>query len=157
MKRIFIFFLCFFIATALTACGTVSADVPVQVIADCVGSRLEEYAQLSAASDDYIRYCMKSDLSLYEEHLLLCPYAGSNYTEIGIFKLTAEADRDAACAELMRYLDFKQKNWDMRYRANDFVQIAHARVLMRGRYCFFAIVSDEARAAVEHAFVDALR
>lgn len=157
MKSVFIFFLCFALATALVSCNTVSADVPVQVIADRVGSQLEEYPQLSAASDDYIRYCMKSDLSLYEEHLLLCPYAGNNYTELGIFKLTADADRDAACAELKRYLAFKEENWDMRYRADDFVRVAHARVLVHGRYCFFAIVSDKARSAVEHAFTDALR
>lgn len=157
MKRLFVLCLAVCLLLPLAACQSIRDDVPVQIIADAVGSKIEGYANLSAASDDYLRYCMKSDLSLYEEHLLLCPYAGQVYNEIGIFKLTPDADREQALSELQGYLAFRTANWDMRYKADECAKVEHARILTRGRYCFFAILSDAERAAAEKAFAAALQ
>lgn len=157
MKRLLVLCLAVCLLLPLAACQRVRDDVPVQIIADAVGSKIEGYANLSAASDDYLRYCMKSDLSLYEEHLLLCPFAGHVYNEIGIFKLMPEADREQALSELQGYLDFRTANWDMRYKADECTKVEHARVLARGRYCFFAILSDAERTAAEKAFAAALQ
>lgn len=151
------FFLSLCMLCTLTACGSVRDDVPVQLIADAVGGKIDGYENLSPASDDYLRYCMKSDLSRFEEHLLLCPFAGNVYREIGIFKLAAGADRASALAELRGYLAFRAANWDMRYKAEECEKIKHARLVTRGRYCFFAILSDAERAAAEKAFADVLR
>ena len=100
---------------------------------------------------------MKSDLTLYEEHLLLCPFAGQVYNEIGIFKLMPDASREQALSELQGYLDFRTANLDMRYKADECAKAEHARVLVCGRYCFFAILSDAERAAAEKAFAAALQ
>ena len=61
MKRLLVLCLAVFLLFPLTACQRIRDDVPVQIIADAVGSKIEGYANLSAASDDYLRYCMKSD------------------------------------------------------------------------------------------------
>lgn len=156
MKRLLSLCLVCLLLPSLAACG-VRDDVPVQVIADTVGCKIEGYAHLSSASDDFIRYCMKSDLSLYEEHLILCPFSGSAYNEIGIFKLTPDADRSRALSELEAYLAFRKLNWDMRYNADECVKIEHARVVTCGRYLFFAVLSDSERAAAENAFRAALQ
>ncbi len=100
---------------------------------------------------------MKSDLSLYEEHLILCPFSGSSYNEIGIFKLTPDADRESALSEVRAYLAFRRANWDMRYNADECIKVEHARVISRGRYLFFAILSDAERNAAESAFCAALQ
>ena len=157
MKRLLVLCLAVFLLFPLTACQRIRDDVPVQIIADAVGSKIEGYANLSAASDDYLRYCMKSNLTLYEEHLLLCPFAGQIYNEIGIFKLMPDADRAQALSELQGYLAFRTANWDMRYKADECAKAEHARVLVCGRYCFFAILSDAERAAAEKAFAAALQ
>ena len=156
MNRLFSLCLVCLLLLSFAACS-VRDDVPVQVIADTVGCKLEGYAHLSPASDDFIRYCMKSDLSLYEEHLILCPFSGSAYNEIGLFKLAADADREEALSELDAYLAFRKSNWDMRYSADECVKIEHARVVSCGRYLFFAILSDAERTAAENAFRAALQ
>ena len=156
MNRLLSICLVCLLLLSFAACG-VRDDVPVQVIADTVGCKLESYAHLSPASDDFIRYCMKSDLSLYEEHLVLCPFSGSAYNEIGLFKLAPDADREEALSELDAYLAFRKTNWDMRYSADECIKIEHARVVSCGRYLFFAILSDAERAAAESAFRTALQ
>ncbi len=157
MKRLLSACLACLTLFSLAACGAVRDDVPVQVIADAVGSEVDGYTHLSPASDDFIRYCMKSDLSLYEEHLILCPFSGSSYNEIGIFKLTPDADRENALSEVRAYLTFRRANWDMRYNADECIKVEHARVISRGRYLFFAILSDAERNAAESAFRAALQ
>lgn len=157
MKRLLSLCLACLLLLSLAACQSVRDDVPVQVIADTVGCKIEGYTHLSPASDDFIRYCMKSDLSLYEEHLVLCPFSGSVYNEIGIFKLLPDADRASALSELETYLAFRKSNWDMRYNADECVKIEHARVVTCGRYLFFAVLSDAERAAAESAFRAALQ
>lgn len=157
MKRLL--FVCLVCLTlfSLAGCGAVRDDVPVQVIADAVGNAVEGYMHLSPASDDFIRYCMKSDLSLYEEHLILCPFSGSSYNEIGIFKLTPDADHEKALSEVHAYLAFRKANWDMRYNADECSKVERARVVSCGRYLFFTILSDAERTAAESAFRTALQ
>ena len=45
----------------------------------------------------------------------------------------------------------------MRYKADECAKAEHARVLVCGRYCFFAILSDAERTAAEKAFAAALQ
>ena len=157
MKRLLSVCLVCLTLFSLAGCGAVRDDVPVQVIADAVGNAVEGYMHLSPASDDFIRYCMKSDLSLYEEHLILCPFSGSSYNEIGIFKLTPDADREKALSEVHAYLAFRKANWDMRYNADECSKVERARVVSCGRYLFFTILSDAERTAAESAFRTALQ
>lgn len=157
MNKYLFSLIAFALLLCLQSCASVRNDVPVQLLADAVGEKIENFSNLSQASTDYIRYCMKSDLSLYDEYLILYPFSGTAYNEIGIFKLAADADGEKALSELEGYLDFKKKNWDTRYNADEYGKIESARIIRRGRYFLYTILSQAEREAAEKAFADALK
>lgn len=157
MKKYLSMLLALVLPFCLPSCESVRDDVPVQLLADAVGAKIEGFSHLSQASTDYIRYCMKSDLSLYDEYLILYPFSGTAYNEIGIFKLAAEADGEKALSEIDGYLNFRKKNWDTRYNADEYGKIESARIIRRGRYFLYTILSQAERDAAEKAFFDALK
>ncbi len=132
----------------LTACGQVNDAVPVQILADTLGKEIEGYENLGQASTDYIRYCMRSDLSLFEEYIVLYPFAGTVYNEIGIFKLKDASKNEEGTAEICRYLAFKRQNFDTRYRSDELSKIENAAIVCKGRYLLYTILSPKESQAV---------
>ena len=157
MKKCLSLLFALLLLLCLPSCESVRDDIPVQRLADAVGTKIEGFSHLSQASADYIRYCMKSDLSLYDEYLILYPFSGTAYNEIGIFKLAADADGEKALSEIEGYLNFKKKNWDTRYNADEYGKIERARIVRHGRYFLYTILSQAERDAAEKAFADALK
>ena len=153
MKRI-----CFLLlfGLLLTSCAQVNDAVPVQILADALGEEIRGYADLGQASSDYIGYCMSSDLALYEEYIVLYPFAGTVYNEIGIFKLKDTSQKEDGIAEVKRYLAFKKENWDTRYRSDEFSKIENAAVVCHGRYILYTILSPKESKAVCERFKQAL-
>ena len=135
-----------------TSCSQVNDAVPVQVLADALGEEIEGYTNLGQASPDYIGYCMQSDLSLYEEYIVLYPFAGTVYNEIGIFKIKDASKKKDSIAEVKRYLAFKKENWDTRYRGEEFSKIESAAVVCHGRYILYTILSLKESEAVCNRF-----
>lgn len=140
-----------------TSCSQVNDAVPVQILADALGEEIEGYTNLGQASPDYIGYCMQSDLSLYEEYIVLYPFAGTVYNEIGIFKLKDASKKDAGIAEIKRYLAFKKENWDTRYRKEEVSKIENADIVSSGRYLLYTILDPEESAAVCKHFIRELK
>ena len=103
------------------------------------------------ASRDYLEYCM-GDLEPFEEYIVLYPFAGTEYNEIGIFKIRADIDKQEAQTRLEKYLTFKRKNWDTRYKGDEFAKIENASITSCGRYVLYAILDDAERAAVSKRF-----
>lgn len=157
MKKCLSLLLALLLLLCLLSCESVREDIPVQLLADTVGTKIEGFSHLSQASTDYIRYCMNSDLSLYDEYLILYPFSGTAYNEIGIFKLAAGANGEKALSEIEGYLNFKKKNWDTRYNADEYGKIERARIVRHGRYFLYTILSQAERDAAEKAFSDALK
>ncbi|MBQ9133343.1 MAG: DUF4358 domain-containing protein [Clostridia bacterium] len=149
---------CLFMACLLlVSCGQVNDAIPVQILADALGEEIDGYKNLGQASSDYIGYCMSSDLSLYEEYIVLYPFAGTMYNEIGIFKLKDASEKETGIAEIHRYLAFKQQNWDTRYRSDEQSKIENASVVCEGRYLLYTILSPEESAAVTKRFEKELK
>ena len=157
MKKCLSMLLALLLLLCLPSCESVRDDIPVQLLADAVGAKIEGFSHLSQASTDYIRYCMNSDLSLYDEYLILYPFSGTAYNEIGIFKLAAGANGEKALSEIEGYLNFKKKNWDTRYNADEYGKIESARIVRCGRYFLYTILTTAERDAAEKAFSDALK
>lgn len=133
-----------------TACGSVRDDMPVQILAAALGEEIEGFENLTSASADYIRYCMGSDLSLYEEYVVLYPFSGTEYNEIGVFKLKNADDIGKGREELQKYLTFKKDNWDTRYNGEEFNKIETSRIQTCGRYLLYTILAtNEANAVTE--------
>ena len=149
MKRICI--LCT-VCFLLVACAPTNDAVPVQILADALGEKIQGYTDLGPASSDYIAYCMGSDLSLYEEYIVLYPFAGTVYNEIGIFKLKDRSRKEDGIAEIKRYLAFKKENWDTRYRKDELAKIDNASVVCIGRYLLYTILSPTESEAVRKQF-----
>ena len=84
----------------LSSCAMSEREIPIQVIADSVGACIEGYEHLSPASISSMQYCMKSDLSLYREYLILYPFSGTEYNEFGIFLLKDGAEKEKAKHEI---------------------------------------------------------
>ena len=141
----------------LSSCSKVKTEVPVQILAETVGKEIVGYENLTSASADYIRYCMQSDLSLYEEYVILYPFSGTRYNEFGIFKLKNNNDRAAAKAELEKYLAFKKENWDTRYNANEFSKIQSAKIFACEKYLLYTILSPEEANSVSKAFLQEVK
>lgn len=141
----------------LVSCGKINDAIPVQILADSLGKEIEGYENLGQASADYLGYCMSSDLSLYEEYIVLYPFAGTIYNEIGIFKLKDDSKKEEGIAEIERYLAFKKENWDTRYRGNEFTKIENATISAKGRYLLYTILSPEESEAVASRFKKELK
>ena len=77
MKKCLSLLLALLLLLCLLSCESVREDIPVQLLADTVGTKIEGFSHLSQASTEYIRYCMNSDLSLYDEYLILYPFSGT--------------------------------------------------------------------------------
>lgn len=151
-------FLCLLtVCLLLASCGQVNDAVPVQILADALGKEIDGYENLGQASSDYISYCMNSDLSLYEEYIVLYPFAGTVYNEIGIFKLKDASETEEGIAEIRRYLAFKKRNWDTRYRSDELSKIENAVVTCEGRYLLYTILNPDESQAVANRFEKELK
>ena len=132
-----------------SGCASYKNDVPVQLIATTLCKKIEGSENLAEASPDYIKYCMDSDLSLFSEYIVLYPFAGIEYNEIGIFKVKSLDDIKAATAEIDRYILFKKSNWDTRYLNDEFKKTDNSKPIICGNYIFYTILSkEESNAAI---------
>lgn len=154
MKRLFIAVM---ICLLLPSCASAQKDLPVQILGQTLGTEIENFENLGIASVDYLRYCMQSDLSLYDEYLVLYPFAGTEYKEIGIFKLKDASDKASAKTEILAYLAFKEKNWDTRYNGDEFSKIQNAKIIIGGRYILYTILAPEESDRVIRAFKAAIQ
>lgn len=154
MKKICLLLL---LCLLFNACAQVNDAVPVQILADALGKEIDGYENLSQASPDYIGYCMSSDLALYEEYIVLYPFAGTVYNEIGIFKLKDASGMENGIAEIKHYLAFKKQNWDTRYRRDELSKIENATIVCEGRYLLYTILSPEEGKAVCKRFKEELK
>lgn len=154
MKKVFIFvFACIFISS----CSTAKDTVPVQILAASLGNKINGFENMTEVSTDYIKYCMNSDLSLYSEYIVLYPFSGTEYNEIGIFKVKCEKSIEKGVAEVKNYLLFKKSNWDTRYMEDEFVKIENAEVCTLGKYILYAILNDGERENVIKTFEEILK
>lgn len=134
-----------------TACSAVKDDIPVQLLAMSIGKKINGFENLAEASSDYIKYCMNSDLSLYSEYIVLYPFAGTKYNEIGIFKVRDKGEIQNGIQEVEKYLLFKKSNWDTRYMGEEFEKIENAKVTAYGNYILYTILSEnEAKTAIKN-------
>ncbi len=134
-----------------TACSAVKDDMPVQLLAMSIGKKINGFENLAEASSDYIKYCMNSDLSLYSEYIVLYPFAGTKYNEIGIFKVRDKGEIQNGIKEVEKYLLFKKSNWDTRYMGEEFDKIKNAKVTAYGNYILYTILSEnEAKTAIKN-------
>lgn len=134
-----------------TACSAVKDDIPVQLLAMSIGKKINGFENLAEASSDYIKYCMNSDLSLYSEYIVLYPFAGTKYNEIGIFKMRHKEEIQNGIKEVEKYLLFKKSNWDTRYMGEDFDKIKNAKVTAYGNYILYTILSEnESKTAIKN-------
>lgn len=132
-----------------TSCSLVKDDMPVQLLAMAIGEKIEGFSNLAEASTDYIKYCMSSDLSLYSEYIVLYPFSGSKYNEIGIFKVRDKNNLQKGINEVNNYLKFKKSNWDTRYMGEEFKKIETAKIKSCGHYILYTILSEsESKSAV---------
>lgn len=147
MKKLcFLLVLCFL----FTACAAIKDDMPVQLLAMSLGEKIEGFENLAEASSDYIKYCMSSDLSLYSEYIVLYPFAGTKYNEIGIFKVRDKGEIQNGIKEVEKYLLFKKSNWDTRYMGEEFKKIENAKVTAYGNYILYTVLSEnEAKTAIK--------
>ncbi len=152
-KTIFIIALCIFI----TSCTTAKDTVPVQIIAEYIGTEINGFENLAEASEDYIKYCMKSELELYSEYIVLYPFAGNTYNEFGIFKVHKEDDIKRGIEEIRGYLAFKTENWDTRYMGSEFDKIKNAKVYSFGKYILYTILSPNDSKTANERFIYSLK
>ncbi len=132
-----------------SSCAMIKDDMPVQLLAMAIGEKIEGFENLAEASTDYIKYCMSSDLSLYSEYIVLYPFSGTKYNEIGIFKVRDKKDLQKGLKELENYLLFKKSNWDTRYMGDEFKKIETAQVKSCGHYILYTILSEnESKSAI---------
>ena len=148
MKKIFcIVILCIF----LTSCS-VKNDVPVQIIADALGEHISNFDNMAQASEDYMKYCMNSDLSMFSEYIVLYPFSGKKYTEIGIFKMQENEKTSDGIKILERYLNFKKQNWDTRYMGDEYAKIESAKITSCGPYILYTILDESESTKVSKEF-----
>ena len=141
----------------LMSCNSVKDDVPVQILAESLGKNITDFSNLSEASSDYIKYCMKSDLSLYSEYVVMYPFSGTKYNEIGIFKVKDQDSASDAAKELESYLMFKKSNWDTRYKGEEFSKIEHAKITTCGNYILYTILDEKEQENVIKQFQKELK
>lgn len=149
MRKFILFFLT--LLMLLPSCTKIRDDIPIQLLAQSVGEEIKGFENMAQASRDYLEYCM-GDLEPFEEYIVLYPFAGTEYNEIGIFKIRADIDKQEAQIRLEKYLTFKRKNWDTRYKGDEFAKIENASITSCGRYVLYAILDDAERAAVSKRF-----
>ena len=145
------------ICLLLASCSPIKDDMPVQILAAELSDEISGFENLTEASADYIKYCMKSDLSLYSEYIVLYPFAGTTYNEIGIFKVKNADDIDKGVKEVNNYLNFKKENWDTRYLGDEFKKIENAKITPFGQYILYTILSENESKDVIEEFKDELK
>ena len=145
------------ICIIIVSCSAPKDDIPVQILATTLGEKIDGFENLTQASDDYIKYCMESDLSLYSEYIVLYPFAGTEYNEIGIFKVDDANNTDEGIKEVEKYLMFKKSNWDTRYKNDEFSKIENAKITSCGKYILYTILSDAEMESVISAFKASLK
>ena len=146
-----------FLCAFLTSCTAVKDTVPVQILAASLGEEIEGFENLAEASTDYIKYCMSSDLSLYSEYIVLYTFAGTEYNEIGIFKVKNTSDTKAGAKEAERYLKFKKDNWDNRYRGDESKKIENAKVTVLCNYILYNVLEEKEASMVTKKFQSLLK
>ena len=127
---------------SLFACSDVRDDIPVQILSERLLENINGSENMSEASTDYIKYCMESDLGIYSEYIVLYPFAGKIYNEIGIFKVRDEKDVEKAVSEVKSYITFKTENWDTRYMGEEFEKIKNSEIVPLGKYVLYTILSE---------------
>lgn len=142
---------------AITSCAVAKDTVPVQILAACVGEEIDGFENLAEASTDYIKYCMSSDLSLYSEYIVLYPFSGTEYNEVGIFKVKDEGDVGDGKNEIEGYLKFKKDNWDTRYMGEEFNKIENAKVTSFGKYIMYTILNEDETKEATEKFIKTLK
>lgn len=154
MKRFFaiILFCC-----SLISCSAAKEDMPVQILAEKLGEEIDGFENLTEASSDYIKYCIGSDLSLYSEYIILYPFSGTVYNELGIFKVKDMNAVNEGIEEVKKYISFKKENWDMRYNSDEYKKIESANVTRFGKYILYTILDTEESKEVEKHFREELR
>ena len=133
----------FLVCLLLFSCSPVKTTVPVQIIAGCLKERIEGFEHLSEASEDYIKYCTQGDLSAFSEYIVLYPFSGEKYNELGVFKVSDTHNVDDGVSVIRKYLSFKKSNWDTRYNGDEYNKICNATITTQGKYILFTILSDE--------------
>ncbi len=145
-----------FICLLLVSCTAVKDDMPVQILASELGEEINGFKNLAEASTDYIKYCMNSDLGLYSEYIVLYPFSGTTYSEIGIFKIKNLKEIDKGVDEINGYLKFKKDNWDTRYLGDEFKKIENAKVTTFGKYILYTVLTEDESNKVIKEFKDEL-
>lgn len=136
MKKLFSIVI---LSILITSCS-VKKDVPVQIIASSLGEHISNFENMAEASDDYVKYCMNSDMAIFSEYIILYPFSGTEYTEIGIFKISDENKISDGIKIIDGYINFKKENWDTRYMDDEFAKIENAKITSCGPYILYTIL-----------------
>ena len=154
MKKLCILLILFFL---FSSCSMIKDDMPVQLLSMAIGEKIEGFENLAEASTDYIKYCMGSDLSLYSEYIVMYPFSGTKYNEIGLFKVKDKKDLQKGINEVENYLKFKKSNWDTRYMGEEFKKIETAQIKSCGHYILYTILSESENKSAVRRFEKMLK
>ena len=143
MKR---FFAIILFCSVLISCSATKEEMPVQILAQKLGEEINDFENLTEASDDYIKKHLNSDLSLYSEYIVLYSSSSAVKNELGIFKVKDMNDISKGMTEVKKYIN-----------ANCSKNIEKASFTRYGKYILFTILSLEESNNVERKFRAELR
>ena len=159
MKRIICILLILAALLALGACAKKAAwrtDVPLATLAETVEKHLDA-GSLAAMQESYLKGIMKMDPALFSDWVVKINAYGANIDEYGVFKAPDEAGVAAVKQAAEDYLKLRRDSWMEEYMPEEKPKLTQAEVKVCGLYVIYAIVGDDARAAILSDFEKALK
>ncbi len=137
----------------LSACG--SDDGAVDPGFDTVAAAIEGAVStdgMAQADANYIENMFKLTESDYEQCLVMITNVGTTIDEFGVFKGADSTQAEALHTAVQDYLQLRLDSWMPEYLPEEFPKLQNAQVWTEGDYIFYAILSEDAKAAASAAF-----
>lgn len=150
-----------FTLSVLSGCGnknTYKDDIAVEDLANSVVSAIGSSTdEMLEQPDSYIENFMKTNVSSFDEYIVMRNYFGTSIDEFGIFKGKDAAHTKEVAAIVENYLELLVTAWNGNYTPEETPKLKAAEFKVFGNYVMYTILSDENRPIAFETLENALK
>lgn len=139
--------LCFAVFAGCSKEEKYKNDVSVFDLAEAVEAKFGAKG-LSVVDEGYINGSMQIDVSDINDYVVKINVYGTNIDEYGIFKASDEEQAEEIEDMIRDYLSGREERWMPEYMPEEFPKLQSAEYKRYGEYVVYAILDEEAKAAV---------
>ncbi|MEG1633050.1 MAG: DUF4358 domain-containing protein [Oscillospiraceae bacterium] len=152
MKKIIAFTLCLVCVFSLCACGKAPVDPEMADLLAAVDKAAGEEGEMAAVDASYVKGMLKLEVTDYGDFAVRINAFSKNIDEYGVFRGKDEAQVKLIKSAVETYIKMRQDTWITGYMPEELPKLESAKVWTQGSYVMYAILSEDAKAAVGTSF-----